>query len=125
MRSSLELERIYASCRRCVVNGALAHLLQKRTRTFSATDDRCLPVDFRPFRAERSTTTPKGSAALVDCERPVAGGKLGIEHQAVLIPQVEQQVTPALGTLAKAVLDRQQLLAPAGVGADQHQQAAA
>src|SRR5213082_2477721 len=32
-------------------------------------------------------------------------------------------ITPALGALAKAVLDGQQLLPAAGVGADQHQQA--
>src|SRR4051812_49875694 len=38
---------------------------------------------------------------------------------------MEQELAPALGALAKAVLDRQQFLAPAGVGGDQHQQALA
>ena len=63
--------------------------------------------------------------SLPEAERSVAGGKLGVEHQAVLVSQAEQQLAPTLGALAKAVLDRQQLLAPAGVGADQHQQALA
>ena len=59
---------------------------------------------------------------LPKAERPVAGGKLGVEHQAILVPQAEQQLAPALGALAKTVLDCQQLLAPAGIGTDQHQQ---
>src|SRR5947209_5503367 len=60
---------------------------------------------------------------LPEAQRPVAGGELGIEHEPVLVTQAEQQLTPALGALAKAVLDGQQLLPAAGVGADQHQQA--
>src|SRR6185503_13661297 len=61
--------------------------------------------------------------SLPEAECPIAGGKPGVEPQAILVPQAEQQLTPALGTLAKAILDRQQLLAPAGIGADQHEQA--
>src|SRR3954465_11544738 len=60
---------------------------------------------------------------LPEAQRSVAGGELGIEHEPVLVTQAEQQLTPALGALAKAVLDGQQLLPAAGVGADQHQQA--
>jgi hypothetical protein len=47
---------------------------------------------------------------LPEAQGTVAGGQLGIEDEPVLVAQAEQQLTPALGTLAKAVLDRQQLL---------------
>jgi len=43
---------------------------------------------------------------LPEAERSVAGSGLGVEPQAILVTQVAQQLTPALGTLAKAVLDR-------------------
>jgi hypothetical protein len=60
---------------------------------------------------------------LPEAQGTVAGGQLGIEDEPVLVAQAEQQLTPALGTLAKAVLDRQQLLAAIGIGPDQDQQA--
>src|SRR3954454_6556809 len=60
---------------------------------------------------------------LPEAQGPVAGGELGIELQPVLVAQAEQELAPALGALAEAVLDRQQLLATLGVGPDQHQQA--
>ena len=60
---------------------------------------------------------------LPEAERPVAGGELGIEREAVLVTATQQQLAPALGARAKTVLDREQLLAAAPVGADQHQQA--
>src|SRR4051812_13209200 len=59
---------------------------------------------------------------LPEAQGPIAGGELGTELQPVLVAQAEQELAPALGALAKAVLDGQQLLAAAGVGADQHQQ---
>jgi hypothetical protein len=60
---------------------------------------------------------------LPETERPVAGGELGIDHEAVLVPQANQQLVPRLLALAEAVLDRQELLLAAGVGADQDQDA--
>src|SRR3954463_8096787 len=60
---------------------------------------------------------------LPEAERAVAGRQLGIDDQPVLVAQTEQELAPALGALAEAVLDRQQLLATLGVGPDQDQQA--
>ncbi len=60
---------------------------------------------------------------LPEAERTIAGGEFGIQLQAVLVTQPKQQFAPALGALTKAILDRQQLLAAASIGADQHQHA--
>src|SRR5262249_3553510 len=58
-----------------------------------------------------------------EAERTIAGGELGVELEAILIPQPEQKLPPALGALPEAVLDRQQLLATLHVGTDDHQDA--
>jgi hypothetical protein len=60
---------------------------------------------------------------LPEAQGAVAGGEFRIQLQAVLVAQAKQQFAPALRALAKAVLDREQFLATAGVGADQHQHA--
>src|ERR671920_1015079 len=60
---------------------------------------------------------------LPEAERTVAGGQLGVEGEAVLVTQADQELVPALLTLAEAVVDRQELLLAAGVGADQDQHA--
>jgi hypothetical protein len=62
---------------------------------------------------------------LPKAERPVAGGEFGIKHEPVLVAQAEQELAPALGALPPAILDREQLLPAARVGADQHQHALA
>ena len=62
---------------------------------------------------------------LPEAQGTVAGGELGIEHQAILVAQPQQQLAPALGALPKAILDRQELLAAARIGADQHEHALA
>ena len=66
-----------------------------------------------------------GQTSCRACQKPKAPspGQLGIENEPVLVAQAEQQLTPALGALAKAILDRQQLLPAAGIGPDQDQQA--
>jgi hypothetical protein len=66
---------------------------------------------------------PDLAQCLPEAQGTITGGELGIEHEPVLVAQAEQQLTPALGALAKAVLDRQQLLPAAGVGPDQDQDA--
>jgi hypothetical protein len=60
---------------------------------------------------------------LPKAQGPVASSELGRDGEAVLVAQAEQQLAPALGALAVAVLDRQQLLAAVGVGADEDKDA--
>jgi hypothetical protein len=62
---------------------------------------------------------------LPEAQRAVAGGEeLGIGGgEAVLVARAQQELAPALGALPPAVLDREQFLAAARVGADQHEQA--
>ena len=68
---------------------------------------------------------PDLARRLPEAEGALAGGKLGVDDQAVLVAQAEQQLVPALLALAEAVVDRQELLLAAGIGADQDQQARA
>jgi hypothetical protein len=60
---------------------------------------------------------------LPEAQGPIAGGELGIEHKTVLVTQPDQQLKPALGTLAVAVLKGQELLAATCVGADEDEDA--
>jgi len=65
---------------------------------------------------------------LPEAQAAVAGGELGVDSQAVLVAQPQQEFAPTLGALAKAVLDGQQLPSAAkmgvavGIGADDDQQ---
>ena len=60
---------------------------------------------------------------LPEAQGTVTGGELGCKREPVLVAQPEQELAPALGALAVAVLDREQLFSAARVGTDQHQQA--
>ena len=60
---------------------------------------------------------------LPEAQGTIAGGELGSRGETVLVAQPEQQLTPALATFAIAVLDREQLLAAIGSGADEDEDA--
>jgi len=77
------------------------------------TQQRCCRVVGRTFL----TAFQKPSA--------VAGRKLGIDRQPVPVPQLDQELVPGLLALPKPIIDRQQFLPAAGVGADQHHDASA
>jgi hypothetical protein len=80
----------------------------------------------RPWRAALlPRLRPDLVQRLPEPQTTVAGGELGVHLQAVFVAQPEEQLTPTLGALAKAVLDRQQCLLAIGIGADDDQQALA
>ena len=62
---------------------------------------------------------------LPEAERTIADGELGVDDEAVLVAQADQQLVPALLALPEAVVDRQELLLAACVSADQDQDALA
>jgi hypothetical protein len=68
---------------------------------------------------------PDLARRLPEAERAVAGGEPGIDHEAVLVAQPDQQLVPGLLALAETVVDREQLSLAARVGADQDQDAPA
>jgi hypothetical protein len=72
--------------------------------------------------ALRTRTRPDLPRRLPEAER-TAGGELGVDDESVLVAQPDQQLVPALLALARAVLDREQLLLAIRVGADQDQHA--
>jgi hypothetical protein len=88
-----------------------------------------IPERDRARRPWRAALLPRLGPDLVqrlpEPQTTVAGGELGVHLQAVLVAQPEEQLAPTLGALAKAVLDRQQLLVAIGIGADDDQQALA
>ena len=68
---------------------------------------------------------------LLEPQATIAGGELGVDLQAILVTQPQEQLAPTLGALAKTVLDRQQFPSVAKMGvavcidADDDQQALA
>ena len=68
---------------------------------------------------------PDLSRRLPEAEGAVTGGKLGVDDEAVLVAQPDQQLVPALLALPEAVVERQELLLAARVSADQNQDALA
>ena len=83
------------------------------SRQVSPSTNQALLAGFRPDLVE----------GLPETQGTVAGGEFGVERKAVLVAQPQQELTPALGAFPEAVLDRQQLLAPLRVGADENQDA--
>jgi hypothetical protein len=51
---------------------------------------------------------------LPEAERTIAGGELGIDDEAILVAQPNQQLVPRLLALTEAVVERQELLLAAG-----------
>ncbi len=91
---------------------------------------------FHPIPGRDAASRPRRAALLPgfgpdfvqrlpEPQTAVASGELGVDLQAVLVAQPQEELTPTLRTLAKAVLDRQQLLVAVGIGADADQQALA
>ena len=79
-------------------------------------------MDPAALRAHGRPDLPRG---LPEAQRTVAGGEFGVEGEAVLIPQADQQLMPALLARAEAVGDRPDRLLAASIGADQDQHALA